>query len=230
MTPKLSVVMPVYNGGKYLKEAIESILSQTLVDFEFVIIDDGSSDNSVQIVESYSDERIRLIKNNHQGLVKSLNIGIENSGSEYIVRMDSDDVAVPERLEKLFNYMENNPGVAVCGSWANIINETGEKVGEMKYPLIENKVIKKYNLLHCPFIHPTVIFRRDIIKRLGGYKNFKHAEDYELWTRVLNKNLGHNLPEKLIDYRIHSNQVTKKVNLKMRFSGIVVRFLALIRY
>jgi glycosyltransferase involved in cell wall biosynthesis len=228
--PKISVIMPDYNGGKYLKEAVQSVLDQTYKDFEFIILDDGSTDDSVEIVENFSDDRIKLVKLGHGGIVSTLNEGLKISKGEYIIRSDADDVSLPERFEKLLVYIEENKQVGICGSWAISIDSEASVIGEMKYPPIQNDKIKKNTLLHNPFIHPSVIFRKEKILVAGGYKNFKHNEDYELWTRVLRKNFGHNIPEFLLKYRIHSNQITKKNNLKMRLIGVYVRFLALIRY
>jgi glycosyltransferase involved in cell wall biosynthesis len=226
---KVSVIMPVYNGERYLSEAIQSVLNQTFKDFEFIIIDDGSVDNSVKIIESFDDERIVFLKINHKGIVGALNTGLEIAKGEYIIRTDADDVSVPERFEKLIKYMQENKDISICGSWAISINEKNEILGEMKYPPIKDFEIKKYILFHNPFIHPAVIFKRKEIIDVGGYKNFKHNEDYELWTRVLIKKTGHNIPEFLIKYRIHSNQLTNKNNFKMRLIGLYVRILALVR-
>ncbi len=226
---KISVLMPVYNGEKFLKEAIEGVLNQLYKDFEFLILDDGSIDNSIKIAESFSDSRIKIIKLNHQGIVKALNEGLKISEGEYIIRADADDISLPDRFEKLLKYMEENREVAVCGSWAISINDKGEYTGEMKYPPIENSDIKKYALMHNPFIHPSVIIRKNILNEVGRYREFKHNEDYELWTRILSKYEGHNLPEPLLKYRVHQNQVTKKNNFQMRLSGILVRILAITR-
>lgn len=230
LMPKISVVMAVYNGEKYLKEAIESILSQTFSDFEFVIINDGSNDNSENIIKSFNDERIKYFKKEHSGLIDSLNFGLKNSIGELIVRFDSDDVSLPERLEKQFNFLAVNPESVLVGTHAYKINEFGENTGEFIYPPVSWKDIKKYSLKHNPFIHPTVMFRKNIIEKVGVYRKFKHAEDYELWTRVIYKYSCANLPEKLLKYRVHSEQVTKKSNFEMRLSGLKVRCLALFRF
>ena len=150
--PKISVLMPVYNGERFLKEAIEGVLNQSYKDFEFLILDDGSVDNSIKIAESFSDLRIKIIKLSHGGIVKALNEGLKISKGEYVVRVDADDISLSERFQKLLNYVEKNSEVAVCGSWAISINEKGEYTGEMKYPPIENSNIKKYAFLHNPFI------------------------------------------------------------------------------
>ena len=227
--PKISVIMPVYNGEKYLKEAIQSVLDQTYKDFEFIIIDDGSTDDTEKVINSFSDERIRIYKLNHAGIVKALNKGLEVAQGEYIIRSDADDISLPERFQKLLDYMEENGRVGVCGSWAISMNGKGEEVGKMKYPPIENEEIKKYSLFHNPFIHPSVIFRKKTVDEVGGYRNFKHNEDYELWTRVLKDHEGHNLSEVLLKYRIHPHQTTRKHGLKMKAVGLCVRVLAFVR-
>lgn len=226
---KISVIMPVYNGEKYIEETIKSVLNQTYADFEYIIIDDGSVDDTLNIINTFSDNRIIVIKANHGGIVKALNLGLEKSSGEYIVRIDADDICVQNRFEILINYMEKHKDVVVCGSWATKIDEKGIVTGNMIYPPIDDKNIVKYAFLHNPFIHPSVIFRKSVLVQVGKYRSFKHNEDYELWTRMLKKGKGHNIPEELIRYRIHSNQITKKANLSMRIVGIRVRILALFR-
>lgn len=227
---KVSVIMPVYNGEKYLDEAIESILSQSYKDFEFIILDDGSTDSSPEIISRYYDSRIKLISLKHVGLVSALNEGIKKSTGEYILRCDSDDVSMPDRISTQVSILDNNPSIGMCGSWAEIIDGIGNKVGEMTYPPIDNRKIKKYALLHSPFIHPSVIMRKNILLQVGGYKNFRHVEDYELWTRILNRTETCNLPRFLIKYRIHDGQITKRKKWLIKFIGIFVRILAILRY
>ena len=229
MTPKISVLMPVYNGEKYIRETIQSVLDQTCADFEFFIIDDGSTDTTKEIISGFSDERIILFESAHGGIVQALNIGLEKSQGQYIVRIDADDVCVPHRFATLLAYMEEHSNVLVCGSWATKINEDGEMRGRLKHPPVEDAAIRKYAILHNPFIHPSVIMRKEVIERVGGYRGFKHNEDYELWTRILKVGRGHNIPEQLILYRVHDNQVTRKANLHMRMVSIVVRILAVLR-
>lgn len=227
--PKISVLLPVYNGEKYIQETMESVLGQSCGDFECVVIDDGSTDNTLKLLQGFVDPRIRIIHANHEGIVKALNLGLKKSQGEYVVRIDADDICAKERFEKLLNYMEANPSAAVCGSWAKKINQNGEVVGTLHYPPVEDKAIKKYSLLHNPFIHPSIIFRKDVVVKVGMYKAFTHTEDYELWTRVLREGEGHNIPEELISYRVHENQITRKGNLKMRLAGVWVRVLAVTR-
>jgi glycosyltransferase involved in cell wall biosynthesis len=231
MMPKISVIMPVYNGRRYLSEAVSSILNQTEADFEFVIVDDGSSDDSVKIIESFSDPRIRLIKKKHSGLIETLNIGIKESRGEYIARMDADDRALPLRLEKQLSRFEADKSLALCGSWSFLIDENGEKISEMRYPKISQTEIKKQALLHNPFIHSSVMIKKSILDQVGIYRSFwKHVEDYELWTRIIFKYETVNIPENLLEYRIHSNQITANKKRSMKLRGVLVRILALYRY
>ena len=223
--------MSVYNGEKYLKLAVESILNQSYSDFEFIIINDGSTDGSLNILKRFKeqDERIKIISRENKGLVYSLNEGVNLAQGEYIVRMDADDISEPNRFEKQLQYMQINNQV-VCGSYATIINSSGEKIGEMNYPPFAEK-IKSFALLHNPFVHPSVMFKKDIFLKVGGYKRFfKYIEDYELWTRIVFKYKSGNIPERFLRYRVHNEQITKRNNLRMRVMGIVVRILSLYRF
>jgi glycosyltransferase involved in cell wall biosynthesis len=229
--PKISVVMSVYNADKYLKDSIESILSQTFTDFEFIIINDGSTDKSFEILKYYEnkDSRIKIISRENKGLIYSLNEGIKLAKGEYIARMDADDISYPDRFKIQLDYIKEN-NLILCGTWANIINEFGEKTGEMTYPPKSEK-IKIFGLLHNPFIHSSLIFKKDIFDKVGGYNPaFKHIEDYELWTRIMFKYKTDNIEENLLQYRVHENQITKKNNTEMRLKGLYIRFLALFRF
>ncbi len=229
--PKISVVMSVYNGEKYLKEAVESILNQSLKDFEFIIIDDGSTDKSLSIIKEFQnkDGIIKVISRKNEGLIFSLNEGIKMAQGEYIARMDADDISMLDRLEKQIKFIEDN-NLAVCGAWAEAVDDSGNKIKELNYPPVSEK-IKTFALLHNPFIHPSVIFRKDVFEKVGGYKMFfKHIEDYELWTRIVFKYKTGNIQEELLKYRMHEEQITNKYHFSMIFKGIAVRFLALSRF
>lgn len=227
--PKVSVILPVYNGERFVRESIESVLGQTFTDFELIIINDGSTDGTGEILNSFTDSRIVLIERENRGLIDTLNEGLSFAHGEYVARIDADDVMLPERLAKQVAYLDEHPKVTVLGGWAEIINETGEVVGSYKYPPIGRKGLRAYVLKHNPFIHPTVIFRREAILRLGGYRQYRHIEDYELWTRVLAKYRGANLPEILIKYRVHGESVTSRHRYQMLITGILIRLLALRR-
>ncbi len=230
-TIKISVVMPVYNGEKYLHDSISSVLNQTEKNFEFVIINDGSTDTSEKVIKSFNDPRIRYINKNHIGLVEALNFGISEARGKYIARMDADDICLPNRFEIEKNILENDNNIAMVGSHAIIIDENNKEKGVMSYPPQSWNRIKKYTLLHCPFIHPTVMIRKDILEIVGKYiGKFKYIEDYDLWSRIVFKYKCVNITELLIKYRIHKKQETRKNNFLMRLKGIILRFIILFRY
>ena len=221
--PKVSIIMSVYNGEKFLKESVDSILGQTFKDFEFIIIDDGSKDSSKSIIESYSDPRINLISRENKGLTPSLNEGLKLARGKYIARMDADDVATPWRLEKQVEFLDSNPEIGLCGSWAIIINEEGEKIGEYKLPTTKKR-LKRVMFWHNPFIHPSIMFRKEIIQLVGFYnEKIKYAQDYEYWSRIIRIFPGANLPEFLMKYRIVKKSMTRKSNLPMRWEGVKIR-------
>ena len=202
--------MPVYNGEKYLRESIDSILNQTLTDFEFLIIDDGSTDNSIEIINSYQDPRINLVKNyKNEGLVYSLNRGLSLAKGEYIARMDSDDISLSERLVKQVNFLDSNPEIAVVGTWVKVINETDEPQITWQYPLKPLEI--QWNLyFYCPLAHPSVMFRKNTILDYDGYsQEMADAEDYDLWLRLVKKNLLSNMKDILLLYRQHDFNITK---------------------
>ena len=226
--PTISVIMSVYNGEKYLHEAISSILNQTYKDFEYIIVDDGSTDGTKHILSFFSDSRIKIFEKNHEGLVSALNFAMQQSSGEYIARMDADDISKPDRLEKQLQFMRIN-NLALCGSRVETIDQANNKTGNYHFPPIGLNNARVYAFFHNPFIHPSVMFRKDIVLRAGGYRHFVHIEDYELWTRIIYKYPSDNIKEYLLQYRIHGGQITRKSNFTMRFNGIAVRFLAVWR-
>jgi len=227
--PTISVIMSVYNGEKYLSEAINSVLSQDFSDFEFIIIDDGSIDKSLEIIKSFNDSRIRVISRENKGLIISLNEAISLAIGKYIARMDADDICLSSRFSSQIKAFEDFK-VVLVGSWATKINNNGEEIGLMSYPPLEYRKIKSFFIKHNPFIHSSVMIRKEVFDKVGVYNNkFKHAEDYELWSRVLSKFEAVNIGQPLIKYRITSNGITKEHNLFMRYQGLRVRILGFIR-
>lgn len=205
--PKISVLMSVYNGEKYLREAIVSILNQTFGDFEFIIINDASTDSSGLIIDSYLDARIKCINNEiNLGLTKSLNKGIDTAKGEYIARMDADDLSHPERFAKQLYFLHKNSDVTICGTQ---INELGKMDQVSNFPLTHNEI--KVELLSTnPLAHPTVIWRKKDFDD-NGFKYdeaYRTSQDYELWSRVLYKLKAANLKENLLQYRVHNKQVS----------------------
>lgn len=200
-SPRISVIMSVYNGERYLREAIESILGQTSADFEFIIVDDASTDSSPQIIRSYDDSRIRIINNNTNiGLTRSLNMAWEQACGEFIARQDADDISLPERFEKQLQYFKQYPETALLGTSTYIIDEKGK--------ILEKRVIPanpSRNLFqNRSFPHGSVMFRNEIIHKLGGYnKFFRYSQDLELWLRIARHYQVRGIPEKLYKLRFH---------------------------
>ncbi len=210
MAPRVSVVMAVYNGQQYLKEAIESILIQTFSDFEFIIIDDGSTDSSYEIVKAYRDPRIRLIENgSNHGLAASLNTGFAAATGRYLARMDADDVSLPKRLSQQVAFMDVHPEVGVCGSWVEVIGTDRHLVWE--YPT-DSDTIHARLLFDSALAHPSVIFNRALLQnaQLSYDSRYRCAQDYELWTRAARRLPLANISEVLLIHRVHPNQVGQR--------------------
>lgn len=201
--------MPVYNGEQYLQESVDSILSQSFTDFEFLIIDDGSTDNSVALVRSYTDSRIRLVLNGiNLGLVETLNKGLRLANGHVVARMDCDDICHPERLATQWSFMEKNNDVVVCGTW---IKNFGLKRFTIKFPQTNNEI--RANLLFDNVLaHPTVMIRKKELfyNNLFYDSNYTRAEDYELWTRIPNTFKLANINKVLLSYRQHNKQISEK--------------------
>jgi hypothetical protein len=203
-TPKVSVVMSVYNSGKYLREAADSILGQTFRDFEFIIVDDGSTDSTWAILTSYNDPRIVLVRNEENiGLTRSLNKGLAVASGEYVARMDADDISLPHRFEKQVAFLKKHSGIGILGSICQRIDTNGREQGLHQAPTNDLQ-IRWTSLLANPFWHPTVMIRRDVLTQNGlNYDEaFQTAQDYDLWTRTLKYTRGANLSEPLIQYRL----------------------------
>lgn len=208
--PKITVIMPVYNGERYIREAIESILNQTFTDFEFLILNDGSTDRSVEIIESYSDSRIRLIHNEKNlKLIATLNIGIMFARGEYLARMDCDDVSLPQRLEKQVEFLDNHPDVGIVGTGFQLIDSFGRTLGvPVRFPS-EHKVLQWALYFYSPIVHPSVMMRKEVILAAAGYSpKYLHAEDYDLWYRLSQMIRLANLKDTLLYLRKHETSVT----------------------
>ena len=209
ITPTVTVLMPVYNAELYLNEAIESILNQTFINFEFLIINDGSIDKSEQIISSYKDHRIRYVKNEaNLKLIATLNKGIEMAQGKYIVRMDADDISLPHRLQTQFDFMELHPNVALCGSWFEVLDG---KSGVGKYVGNHYEIMMKM-LYQCHFCHPSVIMRKSILENFIVKFDplYTHAEDYDFFIRIGEKFELANIQEILIMYRVHNQSVSQR--------------------
>lgn len=213
-SPFVSVIMPAYNCEDTIKESIDSILLQSYDNFELIIINDGSIDNTLDVINSYNDDRIIVINNKvNQTIVPCLNKGLKNSKGKYIIRMDSDDICVETRFEKQVLFMEKNTDIGVCGSWAKKINYKNENVGNMIYNS-ENDVIKFKMLHECHLLHPSIIIRKSVLSQNNLSYNPKHykSEDYDLFTRLIDHTKFSNIKEYLLKYRVTKTSLKRETS------------------
>ena len=196
--------MSVHNDRPYLPEAVDSILRQSLDDFEFVVIDDASTDGSGDYLRDLKDPRVRLHRNPHNlGLTKSLNHGLSLATGRYVARMDADDVSMPDRLRRQAAFLDANPQVGIVGCARVLVDESGNTLAHA--PAAEGDLRIRWKcLLGNPFAHPAVMFRLDLLDthRLRYDESFRTAQDYDLWSRLLGVTRGHNLPDALLHYRL----------------------------
>lgn len=208
--PKVTVLMSVYNGERFLREAIESILVQSFQDFEFIIIDDGSTDSTLEIIQSYDDTRIRLIENEmNLGLSRSLNRGLKLAKGQFIARQDADDVSEPERLARQVTFLETHNDVVLLGTSYQEIDTHGSLIGKRKLPCDYTEI--RWSLLFfCPFVHSAVMLRKSIVLEQIGFYNeaLAYAMDYDLWYRIARCLPVANLDEYLVRYRINPRSMT----------------------
>ncbi len=215
--PEISVVMSAYNAEKYISEAIESILTQTFKNFEFIIFEDGSADKTKEIIKRYAkkDKRIIPIYNKenigYKGFIRNLNLGIRMARGKYIARMDADDISLPERLMIQHRYLENNPKIFLLGSGAFIIDEMGKVIKKFN-PITKAYLIKiALSIKNCIY-HPTIMFRKE--GSIFYDESRLYAEDYDFYLRLLSKEkIIKNLKEKLLKYRIVNTSITRKNRL-----------------
>ena len=209
----VSVILPVYNGGGFIGEAINSILNQTYNNFELVIINDGSIDDSEKVIKEFKDDRIRYFSfGENRGLVASLNFGIEKAQGKYIARIDADDISATNRLEEQVNFFENSPEYVILGTSVELIPS-----GKIKVPPLIDQEIKLGLVFNNVFYHSTVMFRSDLV-RLHGLRYHPHflgCEDYQLWTQAITFGKAGNLVMGGMKYRIHSNQVSKNKSTEL---------------
>lgn len=216
--------MSVYNGERFLRASIESLLSQSLHDFECIIVDDASTDGTASILKGYAakDPRILVLANTQNlGLTKSLNRAIGASKGAYVARMDADDVSHPARLEKEAAFLDQHPGYALVGTWATIIDERDAPLRTIRYPA-ESKELKRALIRYNPFFHSSIMMRRDALDAVGAYdERWKFAQDYELYFRIARRYDIANLPEVLLAYRESAGSITGKKNRAQ--VGFVIR-------
>lgn len=210
--PNLSVLMPVYNASRFLRHSIESILSQTYKDFELIVINDGSTDNSLDSLRHFTDPRIKLIDSPvNCGVVSSLNSGYAIASGNFIARMDADDYSLPNRFKAQLQFMDQHQSIGVCGTQYRIINEDLSEAKASMLPTHPDTLACSL-LFHSYLAHPTVMMRRRLLEQLDSplyESSYKHAEDYRLWVRLSGITRIANLKEIHLLYRHHSDQITR---------------------
>ncbi len=207
--------MPVFNAEKTLAECVDSILGQTLEGFELVIVNDHSTDKSVEVLQSYNDSRINIIENDKQGIVSALNLGLKSCQSDFVARMDADDVMYVDRLKKQFEIMAADSSITLCATQARKFPEQVIKAGYVEYMRWQNACLSRQDIenqiyIESPFAHPSVMFRKNRVIALGGYKHGEFPEDYELWLRLFHAGESMmKLDEVLIDWRESDTRLSR---------------------
>lgn len=211
---KISVTMPAYNAERFIAEAVESILNQTFRDFELIIVNDGSTDGTLAIAESYAakDDRVTVVSQPNGGISAARNRGLSVAKGEWIAVMDSDDVALPQRFERQLDFLAKNPDLAVISSYVHNIDDKGKRIAQYESPLTDRQAVKDLVARDglISFHHSAVLMRREVVEAVGGYRGqFDMLEDCDLWNRIAEQ--GHGIlvqPEYLLEYRLHPSSVS----------------------
>ena len=208
LEPKISVIMPVFNAFPFLSESIQSILNQTFSEFELIILNDKSTDESLQIINNFKaiDNRIVLIdKEQNVGPANLRNEGINIAKGDYIALMDADDIAMPNRFEKQLTFLKNNPEIGLCGTWFTFFDAESKTIKHS----VDSDAIKVSFLHSCNIGNPTVMFKKEVLGDLKFDNDYVPVEDYDLWSRLLAKTKFYNIPESLLNYRQHNTNISK---------------------
>lgn len=224
----VSVVLPVFNGAKYVLGSINSILNQTFQKFELIIVNDGSTDETANVLKNIHDLRIKVITfKKKRGIAYAINAGVSRANGMYIARMDSDDLSISTRLEEQVSFLKTHPNVALVGTWSKLINSEGKKVGEKRFP-IEDREIRSIIIRFNPFIHPSIMVRKRVILEVGRYsQEYEGAEDYDMFLRICAKYRVANIPKLLIKFRLHSGSASFTELKRIEKQALRVRFHAL---
>jgi len=201
--PLISVIVPVYNAEKYVAPALESILNQSVSDLELIVIDDGSTDASAMVIEKIKDPRLHLYKQANAGMAAALNKGISLAKGKFIARQDADDISLPARFEKQVAYLNDHPKTGMLGTQAALIDSTGKRTGRFLHHSTDNETLKATLYFDNPFVHSSVMLRKEILDKVGLYNNSLHPllQDFDLWFRISKVSDIANLPDVLQEYR-----------------------------
>lgn len=217
--PLVSVLMPIFNGGKYLREAVESILDQTFTDFEFLVLDDGSTDDSLALLRQYAarDSRVRVITRENRGLTFSLNELLSYARGEFVARMDADDVALPERFARQAAFLGEHPRVVCVGGAYQMIDNASRFLTTLTPPQTDAEIQYLHLSGHTAINHPTAMMRLAVVNRVGGYDSeYDLVEDLDLWLRLGEVGELANLADVLLKYRLHDKSISEKAGQKQR--------------
>ncbi len=207
--PKITVLMPAYNAGKYIREAISSVLVQTFGDFELMIVNDGSKDDTLDVISSFNDSRIVVIHQANKGVAAALNTGLKYARAPYIARFDADDICYSTRLQIQYDFICTHPEYSIIGSEADYINTEGEFLFKHQLAGYSYDEIKKLDVRVCPMIHSCVLYKKDVIINAGGYNEHAYTfEDHFLWANLLKTEMACNLRQSLIKVRLNPESVT----------------------
>lgn len=207
--PKITVLMPAYNAERYISKAIRSVLDQTFTEFELLIINDGSTDDTEKIIRSFVDGRIRLINQSNHGIAAALNMGLMNANTSIIARFDADDICMPERLSTQYSFLEAHPDHIIVGSDADYIDMEGEYVFSCRLPAHTNEEIRGLAFSVCPFIHSAVMYRKEPVMKIGGYDTHAYAfQDHLLWTKIIKTGKAFNLTQRLVQVRLNPESIS----------------------
>jgi glycosyltransferase involved in cell wall biosynthesis len=206
--PKITVMMPCFNAEHFISDAIQSVLAQTFHDFEFLIINDGSTDRTRELIKSFKDERIVVIDQENQGVAVALNNGLKHAHAPYIARFDADDICYADRLEKQYHFMLSNPECIIVGSGAEYIDNSGNYIFTHFPQFTTHEEIHQLPYNICPFIHASVMYKKDLIVNIGYNKNAHSFEDHLLWLQMKHIGRMYNMPDPLISVRLNPGSIT----------------------